>query len=68
MGNTSSSTKITSTQFHSKIEMSKKTGVLTLPNSKIEEIPLYILSLTNLKSLDLSGNRITRMYVSQVKK
>jgi len=65
MGNTPSTTnKITTTQFHSKIEMSKKTGVLTLPNSKIENIPVYILSFPNLKSLDLSGNKITQMYIS----
>jgi len=61
MGNSSSSTRVTANQFHSKIEMSKKTGVLTLPNSRIEEIPIYILSFPNLKSLDLSGNKITRM-------
>lgn len=63
--NSTSSSSISSKQFHSKIENSKKTGVLTLTNTKISDIPVSIFSYTNLKSLDLSGNRIIRMLVKK---
>jgi len=44
-----------------KVENAKKTGVLSLQEHGLEDIPKQLFELTNLSTLDLSKNKLTRL-------
>lgn len=61
MGNTGSShpkNRANASVLKKKVEHAAKTGVLSLPEHKLKEFPEAILSLHNLRVLDLSANAL----------
>lgn len=53
--------KQTRSVLQQKLKTATATGVLALPDHKLKQLPRELLELANLRSLDVSSNRLTEL-------